>query len=49
MAKTLLDTLADLLAKLQGKTIGKTLSNLEGKALLEALANTLLEVRTMSL
>ena len=41
MAKTLLDTLADLLAKLQAKTIGKTLSDVEGKALLDTLANTL--------
>ena len=48
MAKTLLNTLADLLAKLQAKTIGKTLSDVEGKALLDTLANTLLEVRTMS-
>lgn len=49
MAKTLLDTLADPLAKLQAKTIGKILIDLEGKALLDTLVNTLLEVRTMSL
>ena len=49
MAKTLLHTLADPLAKLQAKTSGKTLSDVEGKALLDTLANALLEVRTMSL
>ena len=49
MAKTLLHTLADPLAKLQAKTSGKTLSDVEGKALLDTLANALLEVRNMSL
>ena len=48
MAKTLPRTLPGLLAKLQTKTIGETLSDVEGKALFDTLAYTLVEVKTMS-
>ena len=46
MAKTLLHTLADPLAKLQAKTIGETLSDVEGKALLDAQGQRVVEVKT---
>ena len=44
MAKTLLDTLADPLAKQQDKTICETLIYVEGKALIDKLADTVVEV-----
>ena len=44
MAKSLLDSLADPLAKQQDKTICETLIYVEGKALIDTLADTVVEV-----
>ena len=41
-----MDTLADPLAKLKAKTIGETISEVEGKALLDAQGDTVVEVKT---
>ena len=49
IVKTLLHTFADPLAKLHTKTIGETLSDVERTALLHTLADTHVEVKTMSL
>ena len=48
MAKTLLDKLSYPLAKLQAKTIGETLSDVEGKAMLDTLADKVVKVKTHS-